>query len=216
MNLDNIGNVPFDASNVSITGTNASDFQIYYSECLGTVVIPGRSCYVQLTFTPVGDRSPRSHAHLHQWCWHANGKPCWNRGRSYLYAGVDSVCYDLPGAAERCPEPGAKCLAHQHRNSRHHRLQNRFQQHRLLGERMCWISDTTQYFLRDLRLLDAHGDHDGQRDLNNYQQCHRQSANHNRHRQWRQRGAHDAGIAVRSRLQQSGGIYHQPRLSMCR
>ena len=52
VNLDNIGNVPFDASNVSITGANASDFQIYYSGCLGTVVTPGRSCYVQLTFTP--------------------------------------------------------------------------------------------------------------------------------------------------------------------
>ncbi len=50
--LDNIGNVPFDASNVSITGADAGDFQFYYQGCLSDIVTPGRSCYVQLTFTP--------------------------------------------------------------------------------------------------------------------------------------------------------------------
>ena len=50
--LDNIGNVPFDASNVSITGADPGDFQFYYQGCLGNIVVPGRNCYVQLTFTP--------------------------------------------------------------------------------------------------------------------------------------------------------------------
>jgi hypothetical protein len=50
--LDNIGNVPFNASNVSITGADAGDFQFYSQACLDEVVVPGRSCYVQLTFTP--------------------------------------------------------------------------------------------------------------------------------------------------------------------
>jgi len=52
VNLDNIGNVPFDASNVSITGANAGDFQLSYQGCQGQIVTPGRSCQVQLTFTP--------------------------------------------------------------------------------------------------------------------------------------------------------------------
>jgi len=52
VNLDNIGNVPFDASNVSITGTNAADFQLSYQGCLSVIVTPGRNCQVQVTFTP--------------------------------------------------------------------------------------------------------------------------------------------------------------------
>jgi len=52
VNLDNIGNVPFDASNVSITGANAGDFQISFGNCAGNIVTPGRSCYVQVNFTP--------------------------------------------------------------------------------------------------------------------------------------------------------------------
>jgi hypothetical protein len=52
--LDNIGNEPFDASNVAITGTNAGDFQIYApgSNCSGNIVVPGRNCQIQVTFTP--------------------------------------------------------------------------------------------------------------------------------------------------------------------
>jgi P pilus assembly chaperone PapD len=52
--LDNTGNDPFDASNVTITGTNASDFQVFApgSNCTGNVVIPGRNCQTQVTFTP--------------------------------------------------------------------------------------------------------------------------------------------------------------------
>ena len=52
VSLDNIGNVPFDASNVSITGADAGDFQFYYQGCLSDIVTPGRNCQIQLTFTP--------------------------------------------------------------------------------------------------------------------------------------------------------------------
>ncbi|HSY90093.1 MAG TPA: choice-of-anchor D domain-containing protein [Candidatus Binatus sp.] len=52
VNLENIGNVPFDASNVSITGANAADFQLSYQGCLSVIVTPGRICQVQVTFTP--------------------------------------------------------------------------------------------------------------------------------------------------------------------
>ncbi len=50
--LQNVGNVPFDASNVAFTGTNASDFQISYPGCNAQIVSPGRNCQVQFTFTP--------------------------------------------------------------------------------------------------------------------------------------------------------------------
>lgn len=48
--LDNVGNDPFDASNFTISG----DFQIYLpgSTCTGNVVVPGRNCQIQVTFTP--------------------------------------------------------------------------------------------------------------------------------------------------------------------
>ena len=52
ISLDNIGNVPFDASNVSITGADAGDFQFSNQGCLSVIVTPGRNCFVQLTFTP--------------------------------------------------------------------------------------------------------------------------------------------------------------------
>lgn len=50
--LTNIGNVPFDASNVSFTGTNAGDFQFSSQGCSCVIVLPGRTCGVQVTFTP--------------------------------------------------------------------------------------------------------------------------------------------------------------------
>jgi len=52
--LDNIGNEPFDASNVTITGTNAGDFLVFApgSNCSGNIVVPGRGCQIQVTFTP--------------------------------------------------------------------------------------------------------------------------------------------------------------------
>ena len=50
--LTNTGNLPFDASNVSITGANASSFQISYQGCSAVIVIPGRNCGVTTTFTP--------------------------------------------------------------------------------------------------------------------------------------------------------------------
>ena len=52
INLTNTGNLPFDASNVTITGTNAADFAISYQGCLSAVVVPGRTCSVNLSFTP--------------------------------------------------------------------------------------------------------------------------------------------------------------------
>jgi hypothetical protein len=50
--LTNIGNLPFDASNVSLTSANANDFQISFQGCQGAIVFPGRTCGVQITFTP--------------------------------------------------------------------------------------------------------------------------------------------------------------------
>ncbi len=50
--LTNIGNLPFDASKVSITGANAGDFQISYNGCSGDFLIPGRNCGVTTTFAP--------------------------------------------------------------------------------------------------------------------------------------------------------------------
>jgi len=50
--LTNVGNLAFDASNVSITGANAGDFQISFQGCLAAIVSPGRICAVQTTFTP--------------------------------------------------------------------------------------------------------------------------------------------------------------------
>ena len=50
--LDNIGNLPFDASNVTITGTNSGDFQIYSQGCLDDLLTPDRTCTEYLTFTP--------------------------------------------------------------------------------------------------------------------------------------------------------------------
>jgi len=50
--LNNIGNLAFDASNVSITGANAGDFQISFQGCIGFLVVPGRTCGIQVTFTP--------------------------------------------------------------------------------------------------------------------------------------------------------------------
>jgi len=52
VNLTNTGNLPFDASNVSITGANAGDFQISSNACSGNFLAPGRSCGVSVTFTP--------------------------------------------------------------------------------------------------------------------------------------------------------------------
>ncbi|MGA8150390.1 MAG: choice-of-anchor D domain-containing protein [Terriglobales bacterium] len=52
VNLTNTGNLPFDASNVSITGTNSGDFQISSQGCLSVILNPGRVCQVQVTFTP--------------------------------------------------------------------------------------------------------------------------------------------------------------------
>ena len=58
--LDNVGNVPLDISKVSLAGTDPGDFQISYQGCLATIVVPGRNCEVQVTFTPVaaGARGP--------------------------------------------------------------------------------------------------------------------------------------------------------------
>ena len=52
LTLTNIGNLAFDASNVTLTGANAGDFQITFQGCLGVLVSPGRTCGIQLTFTP--------------------------------------------------------------------------------------------------------------------------------------------------------------------
>ena len=52
VNLTNTGNLPFDASNVSVTGANAGDFQISYNACSGDFLAPGRTCGVTVTFTP--------------------------------------------------------------------------------------------------------------------------------------------------------------------
>jgi len=55
VNLTNIGNVAFDPSNNSITGTNANDYQISFEGCsAGTLLAPGRSCQVQISFSPTG------------------------------------------------------------------------------------------------------------------------------------------------------------------
>jgi hypothetical protein len=58
--LDNVGNVPLDVSKLSFAGTDPGDFQISYQDCLATIVVPGRNCEVQVTFTPVaaGARGP--------------------------------------------------------------------------------------------------------------------------------------------------------------
>ena len=53
VNLINTGNLPFDASNVTITGTNANDFQIASQGC-NLVLTLGRSCNIQVNFTPTG------------------------------------------------------------------------------------------------------------------------------------------------------------------
>ena len=50
--LTNTGNVPFDASNVTFTGANAGDFQTPFNDCTANIVQPGRTCFVQITFTP--------------------------------------------------------------------------------------------------------------------------------------------------------------------
>jgi hypothetical protein len=55
VNLTNTGNLPFDASNVSITGANAGDFQISSQGCLNVIVPPGRNCGINLTFTPTAN-----------------------------------------------------------------------------------------------------------------------------------------------------------------
>ncbi len=55
VNLTNIGNLPFDASNNSITGTNANDYQISFEGCTsGFLITPGRNCQVQVSFSPTG------------------------------------------------------------------------------------------------------------------------------------------------------------------
>jgi len=51
VNLDNVGNLPFNDTNVTITGTNAGDFQISSAGCDG-LLSPGQGCQTQVTFTP--------------------------------------------------------------------------------------------------------------------------------------------------------------------
>ena len=50
--LTNIGNVPLTISSVTFAGANPGDFQIGSQDCTGSPVAPGRTCYVQPTFTP--------------------------------------------------------------------------------------------------------------------------------------------------------------------
>jgi Beta-propeller repeat/Abnormal spindle-like microcephaly-assoc'd, ASPM-SPD-2-Hydin len=51
INLTNIGNLPFDASNVTLT-PSPSDFSIVSQGCFEDLLVPGRSCGVAVTFTP--------------------------------------------------------------------------------------------------------------------------------------------------------------------
>ena len=59
MNLKNTGIAPLTISTLAVTGVDAADFTATTTACAGTVLAPGASCAIQLSFSPTatGDRT---------------------------------------------------------------------------------------------------------------------------------------------------------------